>query len=44
MPEGEAEDVRVKDRISYSNSICQTDLTYATFTVSFEARLRRAQC
>lgn len=34
MPEGEAEDVRVKDRISYSNSICQTDLTYATFTVS----------
>jgi hypothetical protein len=34
MPEGEPEDARVKDRISYSNSICQTDLTYVSIPVS----------
>jgi len=37
MPEGEPEDARVKDRISYSNSICQTDLTYVSIPVSHTA-------
>jgi hypothetical protein len=34
MPEGEPEDARVKDRISYSNSVCQTDLTWVKIPVS----------
>jgi hypothetical protein len=33
MPEGEPEDARVKDRISYSNSVCQTDLTWVSIPV-----------
>jgi len=39
MPEGEPEDARVKDRISYSNSICQTDLTYVSIPVSHPATI-----
>jgi len=34
MPDGEPEDARVKDRISYSNSVCQTDLTWVSIPVS----------
>lgn len=44
MPEGDPEDVRVKDRISYSNSICQTDLTYVTFGVSTEGSYSMTAC